>query len=56
LMNEALARRIGARRPTVSLGLKALSERGVLRADGDGWLIARDSLDEFPDGHTRTRR
>jgi CRP/FNR family cyclic AMP-dependent transcriptional regulator len=56
LTHEALAQMIGARRPTVSLGLKALSERGVLRADGDGWLIARDSLDEFPAEHTRTGR
>jgi CRP/FNR family cyclic AMP-dependent transcriptional regulator len=53
LTHEALAQMIGARRPTVSLGLKALSERGVLSADGDGWLIARDSLDEFPAEHPR---
>jgi CRP/FNR family cyclic AMP-dependent transcriptional regulator len=44
LTHEALAQMIGARRPTVSLGLKALSERGVLMSTGDGWLIARDSL------------
>jgi CRP/FNR family cyclic AMP-dependent transcriptional regulator len=47
LTHETLARMIGARRPTVSLGLKALNERGVLTADGGGWLIARDSLGEF---------
>jgi CRP/FNR family cyclic AMP-dependent transcriptional regulator len=47
LTHETLAQMIGARRPTVSLGLKALGERGVLTPDGDGWLIARDSLDEF---------
>jgi CRP/FNR family cyclic AMP-dependent transcriptional regulator len=47
LTHETLAQMIGARRPTVSLGLKALSEQGVLSADGDGWLIARDSLDQF---------
>jgi CRP/FNR family transcriptional regulator, cyclic AMP receptor protein len=51
LTHEALAQMVGARRPTVSLGLKALNERGVLRADGDGWLLARDSLDEFPAEH-----
>jgi CRP/FNR family cyclic AMP-dependent transcriptional regulator len=50
LTHETLAQMIGARRPTVSLGLKALSERGLVSADGDGWLIARDSLDEFADG------
>jgi CRP/FNR family transcriptional regulator, cyclic AMP receptor protein len=53
LTHETLAQMIGARRPTVSLGLKALSERGVLRADGDGWLIARDSLDEFAADRSR---
>lgn len=47
LTHETLAQMIGARRPTVSLGLKALSEQGVLSADGDGWLVARDSLDIF---------
>jgi CRP/FNR family cyclic AMP-dependent transcriptional regulator len=51
LTHETLAQMIGARRPTVSLGLKALSERGLLCADGDGWLISRDSLDEFADDH-----
>ncbi|MFZ0386754.1 MAG: helix-turn-helix domain-containing protein [Solirubrobacteraceae bacterium] len=50
LTHETLARMIGARRPTVSLGLKALSEKGVLSIDGDGWLIARDSLNEFAPG------
>jgi CRP/FNR family transcriptional regulator, cyclic AMP receptor protein len=47
LTHETLAQMVGARRPTVSLGLKALSERGVVVSDGDGWLIARDSLDTF---------
>jgi CRP/FNR family cyclic AMP-dependent transcriptional regulator len=51
LTHDTLSRMIGARRPTVSLGLKALSERGLLSADGDGWLIARDSLDEFAADH-----
>lgn len=50
LTHETLAQMIGARRPTVSLGLKALSEQGVLSADGDGWLIARESLDGFAPG------
>lgn len=49
LTHQALAQMIGARRPTVSLGLKALSDRGALRPHDEGWLIARDSLDDFPD-------
>jgi CRP/FNR family transcriptional regulator, cyclic AMP receptor protein len=53
LTHKTLAQMIGARRPTVSLGLKALSDRGVLRSQGEGWLIARDSLDEFPADHAR---
>jgi CRP/FNR family transcriptional regulator, cyclic AMP receptor protein len=59
--HDTLARMIGARRPTVSLGLKALSARGMLvaDADGDGWLINRGSLDELigarPGAH-RARR
>ncbi|HET9125587.1 MAG TPA: helix-turn-helix domain-containing protein [Solirubrobacteraceae bacterium] len=47
LTHEALAQMVGARRPTVSLGLKALSMRGLLRATAEGWVIARDSLDGF---------
>lgn len=42
-----LARMIGARRPTVSLGLRALSDQGLASAEGNGWLISFDSLDEF---------
>lgn len=46
-----LARMIGARRPTVSLGLRALSDQGLATAEGTGWLISFDSLGEFrPDG------
>ena len=44
LTHQALAQMVGARRPTVSLGLKALGKRGVLRADADGWVIATDSI------------
>jgi CRP/FNR family cyclic AMP-dependent transcriptional regulator len=52
LTHQALAQMIGARRPTVSLGLKALKGRGVLTSTGHGWLIARDSVDEFADDRT----
>jgi CRP/FNR family transcriptional regulator, cyclic AMP receptor protein len=47
LTHETLAQMVGARRPTVSLGLKALSERGVVVSDREGWLIAPDSKDAF---------
>ena len=45
LTHEAIGHLIGARRPTVSLGLRALSDQRALirRADGT-WLLAPDSL------------
>ena len=46
--HDLLGRMIGAQRPTVSLGLRSLAERGLLRPDGAGWLIDRASLDAFP--------
>ena len=45
--HEALARMIGAQRPTVSLGLAHLSEAGLLRSEDDGWLLHPASLDEL---------
>jgi CRP-like cAMP-binding protein len=55
ITHDALAQMIGARRPTVSLGLKSLNAQGLLRPEADGWLIARASLAEFgsPDGAKR---
>jgi CRP-like cAMP-binding protein len=47
ITHDALAQMIGARRPTVSLGLKSLSAQGLLRAEAGGWLIDRASLAEF---------
>jgi CRP/FNR family cyclic AMP-dependent transcriptional regulator len=44
LTHDTLAQMVGARRPTISLGLRSLTEQGVLRADNDGWLIAHDSV------------
>lgn len=44
LTHETIARMIGARRPTVSLGLRALVNQRLVRAEKDGWLIDRDSL------------
>lgn len=46
--HDMLAHMIGARRPTVSLGLRALADQGLLRAQDGGWLLARASLDELP--------
>src|ERR1700761_9174446 len=45
--HEALAQMIGARRPTVSLGLKALGDQGLLAADDRGWLLSRASVDKL---------
>jgi CRP-like cAMP-binding protein len=47
LTHEALGRLVGARRPTVSLGLQALAEEELLtrRAGGDGWLLAPRSIE-----------
>ena len=42
--HETLARMIGARRPTVSLGLSKLSEHGWVRGEPDGWLIDPESI------------
>jgi CRP/FNR family cyclic AMP-dependent transcriptional regulator len=45
LTHEAIGRLIGARRPTVSLGLRALSEQGALQRSADGaWLLSPGSL------------
>jgi CRP/FNR family cyclic AMP-dependent transcriptional regulator len=39
LTHDALGECIGARRPTVSLALKELAERGALVRGSDGWLL-----------------
>jgi CRP/FNR family transcriptional regulator, cyclic AMP receptor protein len=50
LTHEAIGRLIGARRPTVSLGLRALYEQGALHRRADGtWLLSPDSLDRLID-------
>ena len=46
--HATLAQMIGARRPTVDLGLRALTERGLVRSEGSGWLISPASIGEFP--------
>ena len=50
--HDTLAHMVGAQRPTVSLGLTRLAESGLLRAEGDSWLLAHDSLDAFADPQT----
>lgn len=50
--HDTLAHMVGAQRPTVSLGLTRLAEGGLVKADGTGWLLARDSLDAFADPPT----
>ena len=44
ITHDTLAQMIGARRPTVSLGLKNLSEQGLLKPEGNGWLLDSGSL------------
>lgn len=46
LRHETLGRLIGARRPTVSLAVKALADDGsVLRRADGAWVVRHDSLD-----------
>jgi hypothetical protein len=45
LTHEALGRLIGARRPTVSLGLRQLSDDGLLRREGDSWVLSIASVE-----------
>jgi CRP/FNR family transcriptional regulator, cyclic AMP receptor protein len=43
LTQEQLGRLVGARRPTVSLALRSLRERGLVRrGQGDEWILAHD--------------
>ena len=44
LTHGTLGDMLGARRPTVSLALKALAADGVLWRDDDAWVLARDSI------------
>ena len=50
LTHEAIGRLIGARRPTVSLGLRALHEAGWLQRGPEGaWLLSPSSLSHLVD-------
>jgi CRP-like cAMP-binding protein len=44
LTQETIGRMIGARRPTVSLALRSVAQRGVITREADGWLLDRGSL------------
>jgi CRP-like cAMP-binding protein len=56
LTHDALGELVGARRPTISLALKALTENGSLVRQEDGWLLlkpipdAGDSASPLRDG------
>jgi CRP/FNR family cyclic AMP-dependent transcriptional regulator len=50
LTHDALGECIGARRPTVSLALKELSDRGALLRQAGGWLLL-ESLPDSPGAH-----
>lgn len=39
LTHEALGKMIGARRPTVTLALRELADRGAMLRQADGWLL-----------------
>lgn len=48
LTHETIGRLIGARRPTVTLGLRALRTEGLLQRHVDGaWLLAHGSLERL---------
>jgi CRP-like cAMP-binding protein len=45
--HETLGNLIAARRPSVSAALGGLAERGLVRRDGDGWVLLGDPLDDL---------
>jgi CRP/FNR family cyclic AMP-dependent transcriptional regulator len=47
LTHDELGQLIGARRPTISLGLRKLADEGHVTAEEDGFLLSRDSLSQF---------
>ena len=48
LTHQVLATLVGARRPSVSTALRALSSAGLLRRVAEGWLLCRTSEDGQP--------
>jgi CRP-like cAMP-binding protein len=53
--HDTLAAMIGARRPTVTLGLHALADRELLRPEGHGWVLAQTSLKTLSDTYRPAR-
>ena len=54
LTHETIGHLIGARRPTVTLGLGALRDAGLLRRQtGGAWLLAHDSLQRLTTADAR---
>jgi CRP/FNR family cyclic AMP-dependent transcriptional regulator len=52
LTHEVLARLVGGRRPTISLALRDLAERGIVTRRPDGsWLLAASSPSLAPSDH-----
>ena len=49
LTHETLGRFVGARRPTVSLAVSALRERGLLRREDDGYWVLLGDAPELSD-------
>lgn len=47
--HETLGNLVAARRPSVSAALGALGERGVVRRDGDGWVLLGQPPGELDD-------
>ncbi len=45
LTHEALGRLVGAQRPTVTLALRDLRERGIVDRRGDGWVLDSQSCE-----------
>jgi CRP/FNR family cyclic AMP-dependent transcriptional regulator len=57
LTHETIGRLIGARRPTVSLGLRQLARQGLLRREQDRrWLLAAESLQLVTGEHAADAR
>lgn len=45
--HETLGNLVAARRRSVSAALGSLAERGVVRRDGDGWVLLGDPPDDL---------
>jgi CRP/FNR family transcriptional regulator, cyclic AMP receptor protein len=48
LTHELLAKLVGAARPSVTTALGHLADRGLLRRDGESWLLSHESRHALP--------